>query len=236
MSTNPSGPMVALIGATPAAIPPARAAFAEQFPGAELWNILDDGLLEQANRAGGLTPHLRDRMRRLIDHAVLEGAAGILLTCSMYSSVAQLVAADLDVPILGPDDAAFAVAAGGAYRSVLVVASLPAALADTRTRLLATAEERHTSLEVDAVLAEDAFAAVQAGDRDALLASLVTATSAGGGADADAVLLAQYSLTPVAEQLQQRIGRPVLSGPTLAARTLRAAIDDEARTEQGEPS
>jgi Asp/Glu/hydantoin racemase len=234
MTSTTSGPLVALIGATPAAIPPARTAFATHFPDAELWNILDDGLLERANQAGGLTPHLRDRMRRLIDHAVLEGAAGILLTCSMYSSVAQLVAADLDVPILGPDDAAFTVAANGAYRSVLVVASLPAALVDTQARLVAAAEQRGTALEVRGVVAEGAFGAVQAGDRDALLASLVTATTtADGPADVDAVLLAQYSLTPVAEQLQQHIDRPILSGPTLAAQTLRASIGDGARAARG---
>jgi len=222
-STEPK-PLIALISATPAAIPPARQAFADQFPDAELLNLLDDGLEEQANRAGGLNPHLTDRMKRLINHAVLEGAAGILLTCSMYSSVAQLVADELDVPILGPDDAAFTVATNGDYRSVLVIASLPAALSDVQARLAAAAASNANPLEITGTVAEGAFAAVQAGDDDALLASLKDAASANGASEIDAVLLAQYSLTPVAEQLQLHTGKAVLSGPTLAARRLQAAI------------
>ena len=228
MSAEEDRPLVALISATPAAIPPARHAFANDFPDAELLNLLDDGLQEQANRAGGLTPHLIDRMKRLISHAALEGASGILLTCSMYSSVAQLVAADLDVPIQGPDDAAFAVATSGSYTSVLVLASLPAALADVQARLVAEAEHHCVELAVTGVVADGAFAAVQSGDTQELLRSLQDAASQNGAGDVDAVLLAQYSLTPVAEQLERHTGKPVLSGPTLAAQALREAITRKA--------
>jgi hypothetical protein len=218
------GPLVALISATPAAIPPARHAFAERFPEAELLNLLDDGLQEQANRAGGLTPHLTDRMRRLINHAVLEEADGILLTCSMYSSVAQLVAPELGVPILGPDDAAFTAATGDGYRSILILASLPAALNDVQVRLLTAARAVDPPPQITGAVADGAFDAVQAGDSDALLAALISAAEINGVHNVDAVLLAQYSLTPVADRLQNRLGRPVLSGPTLAAEALRNAI------------
>jgi hypothetical protein len=223
-STTPSAPLVALISATPAAIGPAQQAFATEFPDAELLNLLDDGLQEQANRAGGLTDHLTMRMRRLIDHAVLEGADAILLTCSMYSSVAQLAAPELQVPILGPDDAAFTAATTGDYRSVLVIASLPAALADVQARLVAAAVDRGAAIAVTGVVADGAFAAVQSGNTDALLTSLKNAATVHGAADVDAVLLAQYSLTPVAAQLRAHTGKPVLSGPTLAATLLRDTI------------
>jgi Asp/Glu/hydantoin racemase len=227
-ASSSARPLIALISATPAAIPPARKAFHDNYPDAELLNILDDGLQEQANRAGGLTPHLTERMKRLINHAVLEGADGVLLTCSMYSSVAQLVAGDLAVPILGPDDAAFAIATAGDYRSILVLASLPAALADVQTRLTAARGRLDTALQIRGAVAEGAFAAVQADDHAALLAALSDTATANGAAEVDAILLAQYSLTPVADQLQVQLGIPVLSGPTLAAQTLRDAITGEA--------
>jgi hypothetical protein len=79
-----SDPTVALIHATPAAIGPARMAFSERFPRATVWNLLDDLLISQAQSAGGLTPALRGRMERLIEHAVAGGADAVLLTCSMY--------------------------------------------------------------------------------------------------------------------------------------------------------
>jgi Asp/Glu/hydantoin racemase len=223
--TNSSArPLIALISATPAAIPPARKAFSDNFPDAELLNILDDGLQEQANRAGGLTAHLTERMKRLINHAVLEGADGILLTCSIYSSVAQLVAGDLAIPILGPDDAAFTFATQSGYRSILILASLPTALADVQARLVAAADRLGLPLQVRGAVAEGAFAAVQADDHAALLAALSDTAAASGAADVDAILLAQYSLTPVADRLQVQLGIPVLSGPTLAAQTLRDAV------------
>ena len=51
---DPGGPTVAMVHATPAAIAPAVAAFAECFPAAELWHLLDDRLVSDAEQAGGL--------------------------------------------------------------------------------------------------------------------------------------------------------------------------------------
>ena len=144
----------------------------------------------------------------------------------MYSSVAQMVAAELPVPILGPDDAAFTVATHSGYHSILIVASLPAALADVQARLTAAGDQLDTALQIRGAVAEGAFAAVQAGDHAALLAVLSDAAT--GAAELDAVLLAQYSLTPVADQLKVQVGIPVLSGPTLAAQTLRDTLTGKA--------
>jgi hypothetical protein len=42
--------------------------------------------------------------------------------------------------------------------------------------------------------------------------------------DFDAVLLAQYSLSPAADTLSRALGEAVLAGPKLAAATLRAQL------------
>ena len=49
-------PTVALIHATPAAMAPARDAFADRFPQARVWNLLDDLLISQARRRGRSHP------------------------------------------------------------------------------------------------------------------------------------------------------------------------------------
>ncbi|MBF8189399.1 hypothetical protein ITP53_27425 [Nonomuraea sp. K274] len=130
-----SAPRIALISATPAAIGPAVAGMNAVFPTADTWNLLDDKLLADATGPDGLTERLRERMRRLIRHALAEGASGVLLTCSMYGPVTR----DFDgaVPVLAADEAAFAEVAAGGYRSVLVVASLDSARTDSMTRLRA---------------------------------------------------------------------------------------------------
>ncbi len=80
---TPATPTVALIHATPAAMAPARAAFADRFPQARLWNLLDDLLISQAEEAGRITPPLRRRMERLIEQA-RDGGADAVLAASIF--------------------------------------------------------------------------------------------------------------------------------------------------------
>ena len=81
-------PRVALIHATPTAIPPARIAFAERFPRARVWNLVDDRLVVGAEAAGDSQRALRRRMESLIQHAVNGGADAILMSCADYAPVA----------------------------------------------------------------------------------------------------------------------------------------------------
>ncbi|WP_232666779.1 aspartate/glutamate racemase family protein [Pseudonocardia sp. TRM90224] len=212
---------IALISATPAAIGPATAGLGREFPDATVWNILDDRLLADANAAGGLTPPLAARMGRLIEHALAEGADGVLLTCSLYGSVAQSTSAA--VPVLAPDEAAFAAAIDGGYSRVLVVASVRSALDDSVRRFGAACAERGSSTQVLGIAVPAAFDATTAGDEEALLTALVAACRE-FLRPFDAVLLAQYSLAPVASRLADALFVPVVSGPDSAARTLRGLV------------
>ena len=213
-------PLVALISAVRASIPPTLEAFASAFPDAEPWNIVDDRLLEDATDQGGLTPHLELRMQRLIDHALTEGAAGVLLTCSLYASVAHEAAADAGVPVLAPDDAVFMAVRDQGYQSVLLVSSAEGPLADSVARLRAFVA---AGVEVHGALAAEAAPAARAGDIDALTAAIAAAvrSSASGF---DAVVLGQYSLAPAAARLAAALKLPVLAGPQCAAERLHTLI------------
>ena len=148
-----SVPTVALIHATPAAMAPARAAFADRFPQARVWNLLDDLLIVQVEEAGSLTPALRGRMERLIEHAVSGGADAVLLTCSMYGPVAHDVVGSSSVPVLASDDALFAAVAAHRPGRVTVLGPIQAGVDDTVARL------RHhlgTGAAVDGVVVDGA--------------------------------------------------------------------------------
>lgn len=230
-TTGPTpGPLVALVGATSAAIPPTTQAFRQEFPEARLWNLLDDRLLSEAIDAGGLTEDLRERMSRLIRYAIDGGAAGVLLTCSMYGPIAHAADAETDVPVHAADDAAFDEATRAGYERLVLLSSLPAALADARNRLAAFQSERRGGPEVRGILAPGAFEASDAGDTASLVASLASAVrdAASEGWIPDGVLLSQYSLAPAADQLAALVGLPVLSGPGIAARELRHQLLAEA--------
>ncbi|MBE1577088.1 hypothetical protein ACFORH_07920 [Amycolatopsis roodepoortensis] len=198
-------PRIALISATPAAIPPAVSALESGFPQARPWNILDDRLLADGGE-DGRTPALDDRMRRLIEYAVAGGADGVLLTCSLYGEITKQVEAP--VPLLAPDEAAFDDALAGGHDRILVVASLAAALSDSTARFEQAARDKGVDVEVGGLLAPG---------------RLVESCQA-QGRGWDLVLLAQYSLAPAADELSSALGVPVVSGPRSAAARLKAVI------------
>lgn len=218
-----SVPLIALVGATAAAIPPTMEAFRKRFPEARLWNLLDDRLITDAIDAGRLTEKLHKRMSRLIDYALDGGATGVLLTCSMYGPVAHEAAESADVPILAADDAAFEDIAASGWSRIALVSSLPAALASAEQRLRGFLVDRTHSLEFIGVLAAPAFQASIDGDVEGMAVAVVEAVAAVDPRP-DAVFLAQYSLTPAADAIADATELPVLSGPGTAALALRTAI------------
>ncbi|ABS03963.1 aspartate/glutamate racemase family protein [Kineococcus radiotolerans] len=215
-------PLVALISATPASIPPVTAAFADAFPDAVLWNILDDRLLPEAEQRGGVTDELAQRMGRLIEHAVREGADAVLLTCSLYGPVTAALREAAPVPLLPPDGAAFDAVLRSGHRRILLVASNPASMNDSRRRLLQQAASEGLQVEVDAVVVPGAVRPALEGDQEALTEALYSALlpALAEHPDTGAVLLAQYSLAPAAPALASELGRRVYSSPQAAAELL----------------
>ncbi|MDH2416098.1 hypothetical protein [Nocardioides sp. CER19] len=211
-----TAPVVALIHATPASMPPVAAAFAQRFPDANLWHILDDRLDRDAAAAGGLNETLAARMDRLIQYAVDADADAVQLACSMFGPVASR--ASQPVPVLTSDQGAFDEVARLAPKRVLVLASLPPAAVDSTARLTASLTKVGQSPTIDSAIADDARAASLAGDHARLARSLVDAV--GTVEPVDVVMLAQYSLSPVAAAVSEQLGVPVLSGPHLAASKL----------------
>jgi Asp/Glu/hydantoin racemase len=222
------GPTVAMVHATPAAIAPATGAFAECFPEAGLWHLLDDRLVTDAEAAGGLVPPLRRRMLTLIGHAVSGGADGVLLTCSMYGPVARLATQLWERPVAGSDEAMYQRVAAERPGRVAVLGSLETAVADSTARLRAALAEgsaagEGSGTEVVGVLCPGAAAAARDGDGAALLASLESAAAPLAG-EVDVVLLGQYSLTGAQRQLEAALGVPVWSPPHAAADLLRRRL------------
>lgn len=224
-----TAPRIALISAVTTAIPPIQTALLNTLPDAEIWNILDDRLLSDADRKGGVDDALRDRMNRLIEHAIREGADAVLLTCSLYGRVAHDYTAD--VPVLAPDDAVFTDIVQHRFREVMVVGSLESAMKDSMSRLTAHLNAEGSSTSVLGTHVPPAIAASRSTDPQELVRVLADgcATTA---PTADAVLLAQYSLAPAAEDLASALGLPVFSGPASAAHMLQTML---ARYERRNP-
>ncbi|MEK9722379.1 MAG: hypothetical protein VW405_02690 [Rhodospirillaceae bacterium] len=86
---------IALIHATPVAIPPVADAFARLWPDAEVCNLLEDSLSADLQRAGELDDAMTERFRRLARYVADCGADGILFTCSAFGVPIEAAARDL---------------------------------------------------------------------------------------------------------------------------------------------
>lgn len=221
MTPSATAPRIALISATRTAIAPAVDAFRARFPEAELWNLLDDKLLGDLETEGGMTAALESRMHELIRYAATAGADGVLLTCSQYGPVAA--GAGVGIPVLAPDEAAFADIVRGGARTVLVLASIESSLHDTLTRLGDEVTRSGASVRLVGAVSPDARRAAECDDA-AALARALRETACSHQGEVDAVFLAQYSLSPAADALAAELGVPVITGPDTAAVRLRAAL------------
>lgn len=212
---------IALISATPLAIAPAAAAITETFPGGTVWNLLDDRLLADAQRDGGVTPELATRMDRLIESALAGGADGVLLTCSQYGARADVRDAAVDgAAVLSADGPMFAEAVAQSPKRLLLVASLESAAADSSERLSAAFAAADVATELQRLVVGDAARPMSADELTQTLADAV----AGVHDEYDLIVLAQFSLAPAATHLAERFDVPVLDAPAAAARRLSAEI------------
>jgi Asp/Glu/hydantoin racemase len=214
MNRAPSHPLIAVISAVTTAVEPARSAIDSALPGAQIWNLVDDRLMTDARAAGGVTPRLAARMNRLIDHALAEDAAAVLVTCSLYSDTVRTRGAG-SVPVLAPDDAAFDAVLSAGWHKVLLITPLDEALLDSRTRLARHATAAHHPLEIRGAVASNL---PEGPSRTPVaLARSLGEVITSAGTDVDGILLGQYSLSPAAEALATDLGIPVLSTPGCAA-------------------
>ena len=223
MNTGPGGPLIALIHATMLAAGPARTACQDVIPDAQLWDLLDDRLMSDLKLEGRITPRLAARLARLVEHAALDGADAVWLTCSSYSALADAAQERWGIPIVKPDAWMYQQVVEARPRSIAVLASTPTATGPAESQL----RELWDKVEVIPVLVEAAGAVAATGDADALAAALTAAAADAVRAGAQVVAVAQYSLSPAAELLQAELGVPVYTGARGAALELRAALSEK---------
>ena len=220
------GPRIGLVHALRESIAPIEAAFASDWPEAEPITLFDQSLYVDYAHAGGLTPELTDRVATLLRHSAACGARAILFTGSLFGVAVEAARAGLTVPVLASYEALVA-RAFAAGRRVGVVATV----ADT-LRLLGEDIERYATehgqqVALEGVHVAGAVGAVTSGDRethDRLVLDAVTRLAERGRCDV--ILLAQFSMAPVAARLPAEFPVPVLTATGTALARLRELVDD----------
>ncbi|MCF3137022.1 aspartate/glutamate racemase family protein [Streptomyces olivochromogenes] len=196
--------MLALLHTSPVHVPVFDALRDEDHQGLELRHFVDAGLLDRARRHG--PEAVAGEVSAALERAVADGARAVLCTCSTIGGVAEAAAAG--VPVLRVDRpmAAAAVAAGS---RVVVLATVRSTLDPTVALVEEEARRAGRDVTVRTLLVEEAWPRFEAGDHEGYARQVAAAADAVTGADA--IVLAQASMTP-AQRLTRTVV-PVLSSP-----------------------
>jgi Asp/Glu/hydantoin racemase len=215
---------LALIHTSPVLVPMFTALAARTMPGTRVFHVVDESLIGNTIRAGGLRKDTIRRIVNQIESARQAGADAVLVTCSSIGAAVPIARQLFDFPILRIDERLASEAVKAGLR-IGVLATLRTTLDPTVTLLRETAVSLGRPSEITAHLCEGAFEAVISGDvvthDKAVSAGLqaLTATS-------DAIVLAQASMARVIDAMGSHLPNiPIFSSPALAMEQARETLE-----------
>ena len=178
-------------------------------PGVPVRHVVEAALLTDAIDEGALTDQIRARARDALLEAT-EGAALVLCTCSTVGPGADDAAAQAGVPILRVDRP-MAEAAVQAGRRIVVAATLATTIGPTADLVADAARRAGKEVEIASVVFAEARARLVAGDADGHERIIADGLHE-AAASADAIVLAQASMTPALARCAD-IAIPLLTSP-----------------------
>lgn len=214
-------PRIALIHATPVSMDPIHAAFASGWPEAQTVNILDDSLAEDRAESAGLTEQMFERFETLSRYAFDAGANAILFTCSAFGPAIERAALRLSIPVLKPNEAMFEAAMSRGLQIGMLTTFAPS-VAPMQVEFDQAASQRNPKPRLTTIVVEHAMRALR--DGDVATHNRLLAEKAGDLAGCDAVMLAQFSTSRAAKEVQARVRVPVLTAPDAAVLKLRRLV------------
>jgi Asp/Glu/hydantoin racemase len=217
----PARPRIVLLHATPVAVDPVKAAFAELWPEPELVNLLDDSLSPDRAKTEELTQSLIDRFVAFGHYAHSTGADAILVTCSAFGPAIGRMQKELPVPVLKPNEAMFqaAVAQG---RNIAMVATFRPAVVTMQDEFDDYVAQTGSDARLTTIVIEPAMTALRAGDAETH--NRLIAERAGELKGFDTVMLAHFSTSRAQAALAPKLDVPVLSAPGAAVTRLKQLI------------
>ena len=220
---------IVVVHTGPVTVQPLKDQFAAQLPDVRMINIVDDSLLNDVRSAGHLTPEVTGRLYSYMSNAQAMGADFILNACSSVGEAVDTLRGMIRTPIIKIDET-MAQEASRLGTRIGVVATVKTTLEPTVRLIRKKAAEAGREISVVERVAEEAFAALLAGDaarHDEVLKHSIVALAD----EVDVVVLAQVSMARLVPSLgQTRV--PVLSSPQSGVATVKAALSDarQART------
>ncbi len=211
-------PRIGLVHALHASIEPIEATFAHYWPEAETVSLYDESLYLDFNRAGGLTPQIEQRIAALLQFSAQSGAQAILFTGSLFGSTVEAVREQIDVPVLTAYEAMVEEALAGIAPTLGLLATAEGTLEMMTADLDRYAQQHDRDYQLESRRVAGAIDALLWGGRtehDELVFN-----AAAELASCSILMLAQFSMAPVAPRIREKLGIRVLTSPGTAVEKL----------------
>jgi len=210
---------VAVIHTFPYSLDDIKALFKKYIPEAEMINLIDDSLLEEALAHRGVTPQARRRYLQYAWAAQDAGADLILNQCSSYSECADWAAQALGIPVL-KIDGPMAQQANKLGKRIAVIITAVSSV-QTSCRLVESYGDRDTV--VTPCFVEGAYEALLVEGDKAKHDAMVVAAVEKAAVTNDVIVMAQGSMVRLLPQLAH-IKKPVLTSMESGVAQLRPAL------------
>ena len=192
-------------------VEPTRELFARHLPDVRLINIVDDSLIQDVIEAGEVPFAVTKRLMNYYHSSIDAGADVIFNTCSSVGDVALKAKDLLNIPLVKIDDS-MAEAAVNESSSIGVLATLPTTLSPTVRLIEHFAQKLGKDVKISEGLAEGAFQAIIAGDKEKHDKLILDAAMKLAGR-VELFVLAQGSMARMENQIAESTGKKVLSSP-----------------------
>jgi Asp/Glu/hydantoin racemase len=214
---------IVLVHAYLPSMAPIAAAFAAQWPAAQVVNILDEAIYADVTPDGTMREDVPARVASLLCHAERSGADGIVFTGSTFGPAVDQAKSQLRVPVLKADEAMAEGIVACAVKT-LIVCTARRALPVIRANIEAKASAAGRNFEIVELWVEGAKDAIVAGDfdtHDRLIAAAVQAH-----ADVEVIAFGQLSMIPSRALLPAEIAFRVTTSADASVARMRALVGD----------
>jgi hypothetical protein len=214
-------PRVALISSTRAVFGPVEAAFREGFPEARILHLLDETLLEDFRREGGLSPHSRHKALLMALTAQEAGVEGILVTCSTLSPSVDDLRPFVKIPILKIDESVIEEVVRIAEK-IGLLATAETVLKSVEPLVMKKAQELGRKISIRRFIKGDIWPPLPKDPAAFYRAIADAATEA--AQDCQAVILTQVSIAPGRDFAEEKLQSKIYASPAYAVQALRKIL------------
>jgi len=200
-----------------------EAAFRDVFPEAQILHLLDETLIEDFRREGGLSPHSRRKALQMALTAQEAGVDGILVTCSTLSPSVDDFRPFVRIPIVKIDEPVIEEVVQNAD-TVGLLATAETVLKSVEPLVLKKVREAGRKISVRPFIKGDVWPLLQKDPAAFYRAIAGAATEA--AKECQAVILTQVSIGPGRDYVEEKFRNRVYASPAYAVQAIRKILSN----------